>query len=164
MKLDSPTVRKLREKVKVFKETFDSESKCRDHLYKLQWPNGFRCPQCKGKKHYRPHKSRSVYQCKKCGYQASVRTGLIFENSRVPLPKWFQMIILAVNVVIRFKTTQLQRNLDVTYVTACKMRRKINKTIKKPDAYKRLGGLVEDELIEKYRRRLKTRRMLRKKG
>lgn len=29
-----------------FKEKFNNEEACREHLFHLRWPNGFICPKC----------------------------------------------------------------------------------------------------------------------
>jgi len=33
-----------------FKEIFNSEDACREHLFHFRWPNGFECPRCKKKR------------------------------------------------------------------------------------------------------------------
>ena len=29
-----------------FKNKFNSEEACREHLFKMRWPDGFKCPKC----------------------------------------------------------------------------------------------------------------------
>jgi hypothetical protein len=53
-----------------FKEKFNNEEICREHLYKLRWPDGFKCPKYVNEGYYHI-KGRSKYQCTTCYYQAS---------------------------------------------------------------------------------------------
>ena len=50
---------------------FSTEEKCREHLFKLRFPDGFVCPKC-GHKKYFLISTRNLYECKSCGYQASI--------------------------------------------------------------------------------------------
>ena len=67
-----------------FKERFNSEDACREHLFRLRWPNGFECPRC-GNKSYYPIRKRNHYQCCSCRYQASVTAGTVMDKSRILL-------------------------------------------------------------------------------
>jgi transposase-like protein len=72
-----------------FEERFSEAAACRDYLFRLRWPDGFRCPRCG---HDKVWPVRTVFQCAKCGYQASVTAGTIFQGSRKPLTMWFRVI------------------------------------------------------------------------
>jgi hypothetical protein len=51
-----------------FQRKFATEQACRKHLFKLRWPDGYRCPRC-GHEKYSYHSTRRLYQCK--GVQVS---------------------------------------------------------------------------------------------
>lgn len=70
-----------------FEERFFSEEACRDYLFKLRWPEGFKCPRCQYGGAW--HTNRDVYKCGNCGYHVSVTAGTIFHRSRKPLRLWF---------------------------------------------------------------------------
>ena len=69
---------------------FSSETACREYLFKLRWPDGFRCPRCGGAKGW-PLRS-VLMECGECRYQTSVTAGTIFQDTRKPLALWFRMM------------------------------------------------------------------------
>ena len=71
-----------------FEAWFDTEQACRDYLFRLRWPEGFRCPRCGGG-HFWPVRS-ALMQCQQCGHQTSVTAGTIFQDTRKPLVDWFR--------------------------------------------------------------------------
>src|SRR3954447_5396666 len=71
-----------------FEARFDTELACRDYLFRLRWPEGFRCPRCTGG-HFWPIRS-GLMQCQSCGHQTSVTAGTIFQDTRKPLVDWLR--------------------------------------------------------------------------
>src|SRR5450759_1269261 len=71
-----------------FEAWFASEQACRDYLFRLRWPEGFRCPRCDGDQYW-PVRS-ILLECRKCGHQTSVTAGTIFQDTRKPLVDWFR--------------------------------------------------------------------------
>jgi transposase-like protein len=71
-----------------FDAQFASEEACREYLFKLRWPDGFRCPGCDGNKSWPSRGGRR--ECARCGHQCSVTAGTIFQDTRTPLRLWFQ--------------------------------------------------------------------------
>ena len=76
-----------------FQQAFGSEEACLKYLFEKRWPEEFQCPHC-GHGEYYFLKKRRLYQCRACGYQASVTAGTIFHKTRTPLRYWFWMIFL----------------------------------------------------------------------
>ena len=72
-----------------FLERFGSEESCRDHLFDLRWPDGFRCKSCEGEAFYLLETRTHVYQCRQCDAQNSLLAGTIFEQTKSPLRRWF---------------------------------------------------------------------------
>jgi predicted RNA-binding Zn-ribbon protein involved in translation (DUF1610 family) len=50
-----------------FQERFKDDEACREHLFRIRWPEGFRCPHC-GRTGYYNHTGRHLYVCQECGY------------------------------------------------------------------------------------------------
>ena len=73
-----------------FLDRFGSEDQCRDHLFALKWPDGFRC-RCGAECCYRL-KSRLAYDCAACGARQALLAGTIFEQTKSPLRYWFRAI------------------------------------------------------------------------
>ena len=71
-----------------FEARFGSEEDCREYLFRLRWPDGFRCPSCGCGKSWPVRKV--LLQCAACGCQTSVTAGTIFQGTRSPLPLWFR--------------------------------------------------------------------------
>ncbi|MCZ6539613.1 MAG: transposase, partial [Chloroflexi bacterium] len=71
-----------------FEARFTSEAACREYLFGLRWPDGFRCPSCGCGKSWPVRKV--LLQCAACGRQTSVTAGTIFQGTRSPLPLWFR--------------------------------------------------------------------------
>ena len=79
---------------------FTDETKAREWMEALVWPNGRVCPHCgstgddvtklTGEKH-RP----GVYQCNACREQFTVTVKTVFERSKIPLSKWLAALFLA---------------------------------------------------------------------
>src|ERR1019366_9367959 len=67
---------------------FSSEEACRAYMFRLRWPEGFRCPRCGGSKAW-PFRSVRL-ECGDCGHQTSVTAGTIFQDTRKPLVLWFR--------------------------------------------------------------------------
>jgi len=65
---------------------FSDEASCREYLFQLRWPDGFRCPGC-GRDRAWPLSSWR-WQCAGCGHQASTTAGTVFQDTRTPLPVW----------------------------------------------------------------------------
>jgi hypothetical protein len=76
-----------------FPKKFRTEKACWKHLFRLRWPNGFQCPRGQHERAYF-HRTRRLYECQACSYQASLTGGTIFHKTRTPLRKWFWMIFL----------------------------------------------------------------------
>jgi len=66
-----------------FEEWFATEETCRAYLRHLRWPEGFRCPRCKGDKAWVV--GCGLMRCTHCDLQTSVTAGTIFHDTRLPL-------------------------------------------------------------------------------
>ena len=71
-----------------FLDCFGNDDQCRDYLFTLKWPDGFRCP-CGADRCYRLSR-RIAYECSVCGAQQALLAGTIFEQTKTPLRFWFR--------------------------------------------------------------------------
>lgn len=123
-----------------FKKILHSEDACAQTLFRAKWPNGFRCPKCKGLQAY-VIQARKLYQCSKCRHQSSLTAGTVFENTRTPLTKWFTAIYL-ISRPEGVSAVELQKKIKVTYKTAWTMLMKLRHAMSQESNEKLLDGLV----------------------
>ena len=64
-----------------FQKKFGTEKACQKHLFRLRWPEGFRCPRCQDEEAYF-QRIRHLYHCKACGYQASLTAGTVLPQDQ----------------------------------------------------------------------------------
>lgn len=99
-------------------EAFPDEKSCIQHLEQLRWPKGIVCPCCgSSRKIYKVTRDH-IYKCSDCNLQFSVRKGTIFEESRLPLRKWFMAVWLVTSSRKGISSCQLSREIGVTQKTA----------------------------------------------
>ena len=99
-------------------DTFPDEESCISHLEKLRWPCGIICQHCGSSEKVHRYKARPIYKCGVCNKQFSVRKGTIFEESRLPLRKWFVAAWLVTEHRKGISSCQLAREVGVTQKTA----------------------------------------------
>ena len=75
-----------------FLATYGTEEQCQQVLFKMRWPQGFRCPKC-GHEHCYALQSRKLYQCRH-RFQVSLTQGAIFASIKLLLPIWMLAIYL----------------------------------------------------------------------
>ena len=125
-----------------FQAMFQTNEACRDHLFAMRFPDGFRCPDC-GHDQYYLISSRHLLQCTACRTQTSLTAGTIFHKTRTPLSKWFWAIYLVAHDKRGISALALSRELGVTYKTAWLMLHKIRHAMHERDQEYVLTGIVE---------------------
>ncbi|MFZ0664363.1 MAG: IS1595 family transposase [Acidimicrobiales bacterium] len=103
---------------------FEDEAACRDFLAGLRWPNGVVCLFCRSDKvgHIG---TRSLWRCKDCRRQFSLKKGTIFEDSPIPLSKWLPVVWLYSAGKKGRSSHQLARDLGITQKSAWFMSHRI---------------------------------------
>lgn len=95
---------------------FSDEYTCKQHLAQIRWKGTPVCPRCGCDKSYL-FKSGD-YKCAGCRKKFSVRLGTIFEDSPIPLKKWFIAVYLLTSHKKGISSCQLGKDLGVTQKTA----------------------------------------------
>jgi transposase-like protein len=120
---------------------FSSEQACREYLFGLRWPEGFRCSRCGGSKAWPLHSGR--WQCAACGVQISTTAGTIFQDTRTPLTVWFRAMWWMTCQKNGISALGLQRVLGLgSYQTAWTCLHKLRYAMVRPSR-ERLSGTVE---------------------
>jgi len=122
-------------------EQFGSENKCREYLEALRWPDTIMCPRCKSLKISKIVK-RNQFDCDNCRYQFSVTAGTIFNDSHLPLWKWFLCVYLLCESKEGMSANQLKRVLGISYKTAWYLCHRIRAAMKEVNP-EPLDGIVE---------------------
>jgi transposase-like protein len=120
---------------------FDTDEKCREILVRLRWPNGVECLRCKMPV-VELATAKQLFYCKACDYQFSVTVSTIFNDSHLPLQKWFLAVLLLCEARKGMSANQIKRTLGVSYKTAwylCHRIRAAMKEVEQP----MLDGTVE---------------------
>lgn len=127
-----------------FQKQFLTEEACYEYLYKMKWPEGFRCPKCQHDACYAiTTRHNPLYECKKCDHQTTLTVDTIFEKTRTDLTVWFAAIFLVAHDKRGVSATLIAKELEISYQTAWTMMQKIRKAMADRDAQYTLSGLVE---------------------
>ena len=108
-------------------EAFSTEEVCLKYLESLIWENGVVSPFDPESKVYVCSDNR--YICKNTGKSFNVKTGTIFENTKLPLRKWFMAIWLVLSHKKGISSLQLSRDIKVTQKTAWFMLQRIRECL-----------------------------------
>jgi transposase-like protein len=121
---------------------FADPQRCLDFAVALRWPNGPVCPRCQSTE-YRFIKTRSIWECKGCKKQYSVKVGTILEDSPIKLDKWLCAIWMIVNAKNGVSSYEIARSLSVTQKTAWFMLHRIRFALHNKSFATKLSGHVE---------------------
>ena len=123
---------------------FHSEQACREYLFQLRWPEGFRCPCCGAAKAWL---LRSVlWECAGCGRQVSMTAGTIFQDTHTPLTVWFRAMWWVTAQKNGVSALGLQRVLGLrSYQTAWAWLHKLRRAMVRPGRDRLQGGVEVDE-------------------
>ena len=124
---------------------FNSEEKCKQAIIESRWADGdVVCPYCG--EHHCVKRTDSKFRCKVCRKNFSCLVGTIFENTKLPLIKWFiAMYFISYNKK-GVSSYQLSRDIDVTQSTAWYMLQKIRLLYPQSDADAFEGTVECDEV------------------
>ena len=96
--------------------TFSSEQICIDYYEKLRWNGNVVSPFDETSKVYKCKNNR--YKCKNTDKYFNVKTGSMFDNTKVKLQKWFLAIWLITSHKKGISSVQLAKDIGVTQKTA----------------------------------------------
>jgi transposase-like protein len=120
---------------------YSTDERCRELLNRLRWPKGSRCSRCK-RKAVKLETEKHLFYCKQCDYQFSVTTGTVFNDTHLPLEKWFLATLLLCEAKKGMSACQIQRTLGISYKTAWYLCHRIRAAMVESQKRK-LKGVVE---------------------
>lgn len=116
------------------RDRFLTEEDAERRMVQVRWPSGASCLRCQSNDVAR-YEMRKKFQCRKCRYQFTVKTGTLLHGSNLSIRKWF----LAAEDVIRCNA--LDRATDL--LTGHQFKDRIGLSYKVAHALKKV---LEDEL------------------
>ena len=124
---------------------FTTDAVCKDVIIRSRWSdeNGemdIVCPYCG--EHHCVKRADGRFRCHHCGKNFSCLVGTIFENTKVPLRKWFIAMYLDSSHKKGVSSHQLAKDIEVTQTTAWYMLQKIRALYAQDDTVA-LNGQVE---------------------
>ncbi len=122
-------------------KAFPTEQSCIDHLEKLQWNDNPVSPfdptsrvyECAGNK----------YKCKTTGKYFNIRTATIFNNTKIPLQKWFMALYVFSSHKKGISSHQLAKDISVTQKTAWFLLHRLRYGFDHPNFKAVVGNAVE---------------------
>jgi transposase-like protein len=125
-------------------QAFPNEEAARLYLESRLWPDGVRCPNCKSGERITTRKRVGFYRCNACGnFDFTVRTGTIFERSKVPLHKWLYAMYLLVTARKGISSLQLAKEIGITQKSAWFVLHRLREACGTPEVIAKLKGIVE---------------------
>jgi transposase-like protein len=111
---------------------FHNEHAAIDRLEAIVWPDGPVCAHCGGMDRITPVKGGRIglRRCGDCKKQFTCKVGTVFEDSKVPVHKWFQAAHLLASSKKGISSHQLHRTLKVTYKTAWFMTHRLREAMR----------------------------------
>lgn len=119
---------------------FPDEISARGYLESRRWRDGVKCPVCASGERIGIRKD-GYYRCNACKEDFTVRTGTIFERSKVPLHKWLYAMYLLLTARKGISSLQLSKQIGITQKSAWFVLHRIREAC--GDDITQLQGIVE---------------------
>jgi transposase-like protein len=137
-------------------QMFPDQESARAYFEGKRWPDGAVCPACEEAQRIGT-RNGGFYRCNACLTDFTIRTGTIFERSKVPLHKWLYAMYLLVTARKGISSLQLAKQIGVTQKTAWFMLQRLREACGNDPTT--LAGIVEcDETYVGGPRRPRARR------
>jgi len=104
-------------------EAFPAEQACTQYIIDIRWNGKIECVYCNHNKVCTV--KDGDFKCSKCNRRFTVKTGSIFENSKLSLKKWLMAIYFVTNDKKGVSSYQLADNIGVTQKTAWSILQKL---------------------------------------
>lgn len=122
-------------------KAFPDEQTCINRLERIRWNGKVVSPFDPESTVYKCQKNR--YKCRNTNKYFNVRTGTVFEDTKMPLQKWFIALYIFSSHKKGISSHQLARDLDVTQKTAWFVLHRLRYIFDHPQFKKAFSGIVE---------------------
>ena len=126
-----------------FVEEFPDEKSCRTHFRKARETEGIKCKKCGCEKHYWL-KAKEQWQCSRCSFRTTLRSGTIMESSNLKVRIWYLAMAFMTFSKKGLSAKELQRQLNYKrYDTIWSLMHRIRTAMGNRDALYSLEGMIE---------------------
>ncbi|MBL7701496.1 MAG: IS1595 family transposase [Ferruginibacter sp.] len=122
-------------------KAFPTEQSCINHLENLSWGGNPVSPFDASSKVYKC--AGNKYKCKNTGKYFNVRTGTIFDNTKIPLQKWFLALYVFSSHKKGISSHQLAKDISVTQKSAWFLLHRLRYAFDHPNFKAAVGNIVE---------------------
>lgn len=123
-----------------FIKTVPDEASCVQYLEEIRWAGVVVSPFDETSKVY---KCKNGYKCKNTGKYFNVKVGTIFEDTKIPLTKWFMALYIFASHKKGCSSYQLARDISITQKSAWFMLHRLRYMFDHPVFKQMMGGTVE---------------------
>ena len=124
---------------------FPDHEACIEHLERVRFARTSYCPHCGSTDVARKADGHRVgrWNCHDCKSSFNVLSGTIFQQTKIPLQKWFMAIGLIINAKKSLSSCQLGRDLDLNQKSAWYMQQRIRAEMATKEGSRLMHGIVE---------------------
>ncbi len=122
-------------------EVFPDEQACINHLEELRWNGDIISPFDETSKVYKCKNNR--YKCKNTGKYFNVKTRTVFEDTKIPLQKWFMALYVFSSHKKGVSSHQLAKDIGTTQKTAWFLLHRLRYAFNHPNFKKELSNHIE---------------------
>ena len=131
---------------------FPTESSCKNHFILYRKQKGVICQKCKGTEHWWLQ-SKEQFQCKKCRFRTTLRSGTVLHSTKLPFMYWYIAMHLMTSTKKGFSAHEMRRQIGhKRYEPIWAMMQKIRESMGLADAKTTLKDSVaiDDAYISTY--------------
>lgn len=126
-----------------FNEIYPNEESCKLKFKEMRDKQGVVCSHCGCKEHYWKV-DKCLYECKKCSFRTTLRSGTVMHGSKLPFRYWFIAMHLLTSTKKSFSAREIQRQLShKRYQPIWGMLHKLRQAMGKRDEQYQLCGSIE---------------------
>lgn len=127
-------------------KAFPDETACFAHLEQIRWNGTVVSPfDAESKVYVCAYKEGTAprYKCKNSGLYFNVKTGTIFEDTKIPLQKWFMALYILSSHKKGISSHQLAKDIDITQKSAWFVLHRLRYAFDHPNYKAAMEGTVE---------------------
>lgn len=93
-----------------FYKIYPTEKSCKKEFKAYREREGILCKKCKNTTHYWKNK-REQWECKKCSYRTTLKSGTVMHNSKLSFQYWFIAMAFITSTKKSFSAKEIQRQI-----------------------------------------------------